>query len=177
MNDDPISVRPLLENDSEVNLNQSISRQPSNMSIAPPYPPARLQSPPLGYTAPPPMSRNRSFASSDGERQDDRQWGPGQRFNWVEATDRLYDRAIIVKSIYSIIVSTINSSISDISITRRKKATYLMLLATIPLLASHGLKYQAMSILDHTGVLGCDDELNWRSSHKLRNPLGHHAKS
>jgi hypothetical protein len=81
MQDDPISVRPLLENDSEVNLHQPMSRQPSINSLAPPYPPARLQSPPQGYSPPPPLSRNMSYASGDGERPDDRQWGQGQRFN------------------------------------------------------------------------------------------------
>jgi hypothetical protein len=83
MTDDPISVRPLLENDSEVNLHQPMSRQPSTNSFAPPYPPSRLHSPPVGYTPPamPGMSRNQSYTSSDGGRQDDRAWGHGQRYN------------------------------------------------------------------------------------------------
>jgi hypothetical protein len=83
MTDDPISVRPLLENDSEVNLHQPMSRQPSTNSFAPPYPPSRLHSPPVGYTPPamPGMSRNQSYTSSDGGRQDDRAWGHGQRYS------------------------------------------------------------------------------------------------
>ena len=83
MTDDPISVQPLLENDSEVNLHQPISRQPSTNSFAPPYPPSRMHSPPAGYSLPamPGMSRNQSYASSDGNRQDDRAWNHGQRFN------------------------------------------------------------------------------------------------
>lgn len=101
MGDDPISVRPLLENDSEANLHQPMSRQPSTNSFAPPYPPSRMHSPPAGYSSPdmsrvhgspvgysspemPGMSRNQSYAShasSDGNKQDDRAWGHGPRYN------------------------------------------------------------------------------------------------
>lgn len=88
--DDPIAVRPLLEegNESQYHLPPSnpMSRQhseysPSDVSAAPPYPPSSFHSPPVGYT-PPGMRRQDSQASSAGEGEDGhfrRPWDDGQR--------------------------------------------------------------------------------------------------